>query len=126
MLHLVSIHRSKKVREAGIQLCKTILIDTRDVWREKKVDIRDLQSLTIDYKNKRKKSGHEIIATAMESCLIFSGDEYGKKKLGKIFIFMNHPHVKHVALKNIEFITKSVGALDMSELFLVNFDYLVE
>ena len=81
LLHLVSIHRSKKVREAGIQLCKTILIDTRDVWREKKVDIRDLQSLTIDYKNKRKKSEHEIITTAMESCLIFSGDEYGKKKV---------------------------------------------
>ena len=46
--------------------------------------------------------------------------------LEKTSNYDNHPHVKNAAIKNLHHIAKAVGVHDISDLFLLNFDYLVD
>ena len=66
LLHLVPIQRAKKVKEAGIQLCRAILVSTHEMWLTKDTKEND-------------ENGDEplLLNTAMELCLAFSNDEMG-------------------------------------------------
>jgi len=46
--------------------------------------------------------------------------------LEKISVHGNHPFLKQVGLKNLERVAKALGALDVKDLLIKNFDYLID
>jgi len=80
LLHLIMSHRSKRIRTSGAGLCRIILVETNHVWMKKKqsIDINDLKMVPSLSKKDEKEEKNKLMLTALETCLSFLNDEYGK------------------------------------------------